>query len=227
MFDPRRHDKADRKGCGTPILIGAFVAGAVAMIGLVALAFIVPWMIDRAVEAYTDAEPIEMNAAELPPEQREALDMRVEEFRESIDAGGFTRPLILTEDEINGVLAEEVDPRDGAVQLALLPGRVQAFVSLPINADLPLGPWSRDLSGRYLNGVATVEIGISDSRLDFSITDFDVKGKKLPGYALEALEREVEKSGALDDEEVREYLDRASELRVEHGRIVLTPKSNG
>ena len=194
------------------------------MIGLIVLAFVVPWMIDRTVEAYTDAEPIEMNAPALAPKHREELDARVEEFAESIDSGEFTRPLILTEEEINGVLAEEVDPRDGAVQLALLPGEVHAFVSLPIDAELPLGPWSRDLTGRYLNGVAAVELTLMGGELGFRIKEFDVKGRKLPGYALEALEREVRSSGALDDDEVRDYVRRAGELRVERGRIVITPK---
>ena len=211
-------------GWGTRILIGTFIAGALVMIGLVALAFIIPWMIDRTVEAYTDTEPIGMNAVALPPEQREELDARVEEFRDSVDSGGFTRSLILTEEEINGVLAEEVDPRDGEVQISLEEGLVRAFISMPIRAELPLGPWSRDLTGRYLNGVADVELTLADGELEFRIRDFEVKGRKLPDYALEALEGEVRKSGALDDDEVRDYVHRAGDLRVERGRIVITPK---
>jgi hypothetical protein len=224
MNDPRRRDHQEGMGCGTKFLIGIFIVAAMAMIGLIGLAFLVPYLIDRGVEAYTDAAPVAMDAVPLPPEEREAIDARVEEFREAIDEGEYTRPLVLTEEEINGVLAEEVDKQDGQVQLAFLPGEVKAYVSLPIKRELPLGPWSRDLTGRYLNGVATVALGIVDGKLDFSIREFDVKGRKLPAYALDAIEGQVEQSGALDDEEVRSYIERTAELRVEQGRIVLTPR---
>jgi hypothetical protein len=225
MIDPRKHDASPHTmGWGTRILIALFAAGALVMLALIGIGLALPYFIDRAVERYTDAAPIDMQATPLTAEVREALDARVEEFRESIDAGEFTRPFMLTEEEINGVLAEEVDPRDGAVQISLEPGLVRAFVSMPIKTELPLGPWSRDLTGRYLNGVAAVELALAGDRLEFHIREFEVKGRKLPGYALEALEREVRRTGALDDDEMQDYVRRAGELRIERGRIVITPK---
>jgi hypothetical protein len=95
---------------------------------------------------------------------------------------------------------------------------------MPIKTELPLGPWSRDLTGRYLNGVAAVEVAIAGGGLDFHIREFKVKGRNLPGYALEALEHEIRRSGALDGEELNDYVRRAGGLRIERGRIVITPK---
>lgn len=221
MADPRRHDESPGTGCGTRILLGLFGVAALSMLALIALAFIVPRAIDRAVETYTDAAPMPMRAEPLPPEEREAIEQRVDAFSEAIDSGVPAAPLILTEDELNAVLADEMKKEDGAIQLELLPGRVRAHVSLPIEAELPLGPWARDLTGRYLNGVAVVDLRLADGKLDYTIREFDVKGRKLPGYALEALQRELERSGVFEDEDVTEYLHRASDLRVESGRIVL------
>ncbi len=226
MIDPRKHDRSDRMGWGTKILIGLFALGALVMLALIGLGLMMPYLIDRAVERYTDSAPIAMDSKTLAPEVREEVEARIDAFRESIDAGESSGPLILTEEEINGLLAEEVDPRDGAVQLALEQNLVRAYVSLPIRAELPLGPWSRDLTGRYLNGVASVELGLAGGKLDYNIREFNVKGHPLPDYALDALEREVERTGAFDNQELRDYVRKARELRIEPGRIVLTPEGS-
>jgi hypothetical protein len=224
MTDPRRHDGTPGTGFGTKILLGAFGVAACAMLGLIALAFIVPRLIDRAVEAYTDDEPLPIRGEPLPEFEREALDVRVEEFGDALDAGERVEPLILTERELNAVLAEEMNEEDGSIQLELFPGQVRAHMSLPIDAELPLGPWARDLRGRYLNGTAAVDLRLVNGELDFTIREFDVKGRKLPGYALDALQSELERSGVFEDEDVAEYLKRVSDLRIEMGRIVLSAR---
>lgn len=194
------------------------------MLGLIALAFIIPRAVDRAVEAYTDAAPIVIHTEPLPETEQAELDARVEAFGDALDAGTPIEPLILTERELNAVLAREVKPEHGSIRLELLPGQVRAHVSLPIKAELPLGPWARDLTGRYLNGTAAVDVWLAEGKLGFTIREFDVKGRKLPGYAIDALQRELERAGVFDDEDVNSYLDRISDLRIETGRIVLAAK---
>jgi hypothetical protein len=225
MIDPRQYDESRGTGCGTRILLGVFAVAAVAMLAMIALAFIIPRAIDRAVETYTDAAPLPVRGEPLPPEEREELDARVDEFAEALDANEPTEPLVLTEEELNAVLAEEIDEEDGSIYLELIPGQVRAQVSLPIKAELPLGPWARDLTGRYLNGTALVDLRLNAGRLDFTIREFDVKGHKLPGYAVDALQKELERTGVFEDDDVTDYLQRVSELRIEPGRIVLIPRA--
>ena len=106
-----------------------------------------------------------------------------------------------------------------------MPGKVRAHVSVQIRAELPLGPWARDLRGRYLNGTAAVDLRLVNGELDFTIREFDVKGRRLPGYALDALQSELERTGVFESEDVQGYLSRVDDLRVGSGRIVLIPRS--
>ncbi len=224
MVDPRRFDTENKMGVGTKLLLGAFACAAVAMIGVIGFSLAFSHFLDRAVESYTDMKP------DLPPMpvvaqvEVDAIEQRVEDYEEAIDAGTVHAPLVLSEDEVNVLLADALKDEEGTVaRVDLLPGQVQAQLSMLLTQTLPLGPWSRDLSGRYLNGKATFDAAVRDGALDLRLVAFEVKGRQLPERVLAVLRDEIEESGALDDEDVQAFLNKVDSVEFGTGRVTITP----
>jgi hypothetical protein len=211
-------------GWGTKLVLGGFAVGATVMVCLIGLSFLVPRVVDRAVEAYTDARPALPALPEVSKEEAEAVHTRVDAYDKALDAHEAREPLVLTERDVNSLLADSMKGDDGAaVGVQLLPGQVRAQVSLRLTQTLPLGPWSRNLTGRYLNGVATFDAGVRDGALELRLAEFEMKGRRLPEYVLDVLRGEMERSGVLEDEGVRKFLDKVSSVQFDSGQITIAP----
>lgn len=224
MIDPRAYDKPAKMGWGTKFLLIAFACAAGAMVLIIGFSFAFSWFIDRAVENYTDTEPAVASTPAAAPEEVDAIEQRVDDYGEALEAGDADEPLVLTEHEVNVLLADAMKDEEGAaVDVRLLPGQVQAQVSLRLTQTLPLGPWSRDLTGRYLNGMATFDAAVRDGALDLRLAAFEVKGRPLPERVLTVLRDEIDKSGALDDEGIQEFLDKVDSVEFGSGRVTITP----
>lgn len=224
MVDPRRFDTENKMGMGTKLLLGAFACAALVMIGVIGFSLAFSHFLDRAVESYTDMKP------DLPPMPAvaqvdvDAIEQRVEDYEEAIDAGAVQAPLILSEDEVNVLLADALKDEEGtAARVELLPGQVQAQLSMLLTQTLPLGPWSRDLTGRYLNGTATFDVAVRGGALDLRLAAFEVKGRQLPERVLAILRDEIDKSGVLNDEDLQEFLDKVESVDFDAGQVRITP----
>lgn len=225
MNAPRTADRETRWGWGTWLLLGACGAAAAAMIVIILLSLLVPRAIDRAVAAYTSSAPLELPEVSSNSAEREAIEGRIETFGSDLEEGRAEGPLILTEDELNKLVAEAVE--DEAIEglyVDLRPGGVRARVSIPLRGTLPLGPWSRDLSGRYLNGTASFEVALRGEGLDLRLTGFDVNGRALPEYALRVLREELAKQRLFEEPEIEDALQRVESIEIDDERVVIHPK---
>ncbi len=204
-------------------LLGCFSMAAVAMLVLIALSFLVPRAVNRAVEAYTDTLPQIFEETEMDTVESEALHDRLDRFEESLDEGRKAEPLALSEDELNFLLSELADEEDvgGSFHVDLRGGRVAVRVSLPLEQDISFGPWAQSLRGRYLNGEATFDVGIEDGDLDLDLVSFEVKERSMPGWALELVRDFIDESGVLQSDEVLEVTRKLERLDVQEDRVVL------
>jgi hypothetical protein len=224
MIDPRAQHQAEGMGWGTKLVLIGFAVGAVMMLILIALSFIVPRVIDGAIETYTDAAPSVPALPETTAEERDAIQARVDDFADELDAGTARESFVLTEHDVNALLAESLeDKEDVVVGVELLPGQVRAQLSLRLTQALPLGPWTRDLTGRYLNGIATFNAAVRNGALDLHLAAFEVKGRPLPERVLSILRDEIAKSGVLDDEGVQEFIDKVGSVNFQSGQVTITP----
>ena len=204
-------------------LLGCFSVAALAMLVLIALSFLVPRAVDRAVEAYTDTRPRTFEAPEMDAAESEALHDRLDRFEASLDEGTKTGPLELSEDELNFLISENADEEDagGSFHVELRRGQVAVHMSVPLDQEFSLGPWEQSLRGRYLNGVATFDVGIQDGDLDLDLVSFDVKGRSMPGWALNLVRDFIEESGVLESDDVIEVTRKLERLDVQADRVVL------
>ena len=129
----------------------------------------------------------------------------------------------LSEYELNVVISENADEEDAGVSfhVELLRGQVAVHMSVPLDQEFSLGPWEQSLRGRYLNGVATFDVGIQDGDLDLDLVSFDVKGRSMPGWALNLVRDFIEESGVLESDDVIEVTRKLERLDVQADRVVL------
>lgn len=208
-------------------LLGCFGIAAFCMIVLIALAFMVPKALDGAVEKYTDSTPTLAPTPALAEAEGEELKDRVEEFGEALEEGVRTEPLVLAEDEINYLLQEVASEEgfDGGFHVDLKPNQVSAQISVLMDRDLEIGPWSRNLRGRYVNGKAVFDVRLRDGELDLELTSFAVKDREVPGWMLGIVQDMVDESGVLESKDVREITDKLEGLEIGDGQLTVSGHS--
>jgi len=211
--------------CG---LIGCFSVTALAMAALIALTVLVPRVVKRTLEAYTDTQPLIFETPDWDAANTEALHRRLEKFGESIDEGRKGEMLAISEDEVNALLAElaEEEGFDGSFHVDLLEGQVAMHMSVPLTQEFSVGPWHQNLRGRYLNGVATFDLRIEDGNLDLELVSFEVKDRSAPGWALDLGREFIEESGLLQSDDVLEATRKLEVLDVQEDRVVLRSTSD-
>jgi len=209
---------------GTAILLGCFGVAAFCMVVLIGAAFMVPRMIDGAIENYTDTEPQLPPPPEIAEEEGEDLLEQVESFAEALEEGEPTEPLVLDEEELNYLLQEAAKEEDfgGGVYVELHEDQVSAMLSVPIDEDVDLGPWSRDLRGRYINGRAMLDVDVSDGKLEVNLDSFSIKGREVPGWLLDMVQDLIDDSGVLRSEDVRKITEKLESLDIDEDQLTVS-----
>ena len=156
-------------------LIGLILAGIVAYLGYTSII--------KLRDEYTSTTPAEIPKADLPEDQRKALDERVAEFKKAND-DGTAYELILTADEINALINENEDFK-GKAYITLKGDQVSGKLSMPLGElGIP------GLKGRFLNGTASLKPSIKDGQLDVRVMDLVVNDKPLPANIKTSLANE-------------------------------------
>src|SRR5262249_42079167 len=131
----------------------------------------------RMLNKYTDTQPMALPKVSIGSAALDQLLPRVEDFREDLRAGRTPPQLILSEDEVNELIAHDPELKQlkGKLYVQFEGDQLQAQVSLPMeDVGLPR------FRGRYLNGTASLGIALSSGILYLYAQEFAVKGRAIP-----------------------------------------------
>lgn len=214
------------RGWGTYLLLGVFGVMALTMAGLVLLALMIPRVMDSAVERYTDAQADVFGDVTVDDQKTEEIEDRIEEFREAVEAGEASSAMNIPETDLNALVRKWLrdEGRPESLAIKLHQGRIETDVSIPLDRSINVGPWSRDLTGRHLNGTATIGVEFSEGQPRLHLESLAIKGRELPGWMLDTVRPELERLEALDDPDAREFFDKLADIRIDEGLVVLTPR---
>ena len=87
---------------------------------------------NKAVEKYTDTEPVELAAVNLPEDQAKALEERVHAFSEAMEKDGERNPLELNSEEINYLITQNEDLAD-LLRVKMEGDTVEGTISAPLD----------------------------------------------------------------------------------------------
>lgn len=199
---------------------GCLTLFILAVVGAFVLFFGARHLIKSIANKYTDPAPIALPQVEFTESEQAALDGKIQSFKETIDTGKAAQPLILTDEEINALIAR--DPElSGKVYVTIEGDEITGQVSIPLEA-LPLP----GVKGRYLNGSATIKASLKNDRLFVTAESIKVQGKPLPEEFMSSFRQENLAKNAMNDPEIAEVMAKLERIEIEDGKVIFTPKSS-
>jgi hypothetical protein len=130
---------------------------------------------------YTETQPMTFPKVDMPDAELQMLKKRVAAFSSAMDAHSNAAPLVLSSRDLNTLMLSNTNFKDlkDTVYVEITGDTIKGEVSLP------LGKYFRGLpfvhtKGRYLNGVGTFKVGVTNDMPAVYVQTLEVKGKTLP-----------------------------------------------
>lgn len=177
--DPRKYDSKKPPGWSNRALLAGFALAAILMSVLVLRVVLMPVFVDRVSARYTVDRPQPLPASNLAAHEVEAIEDRIDAFTQlSADAELVgTHSLTLTQNDLNGLLQDN----EGELFLRIAKGEITGEVNFRIEDNMVSGAWNA-LSGRYVHGLATFDIGMRNDRLHLGVTELTIKNRRVPKW---------------------------------------------
>jgi hypothetical protein len=209
-----------KRGCFFYGCIALIIAVLIASVGAVLLFRYAQHSLRTAVNAYTDAQPSPLENVDTSPDKVKAVQDKIAAFREAIQNQKGAE-LVLTADEINTLIASDPNRQDLANHLRLLieGDQVKARISWPLE---DIGPFK--LEGRYLNGVAILNVSMEKGKLHARIEDVTAKGKPLPPVVLDKMKTIDFGSNFQQDPQGAAAVSQIDNVQVKDGRVIIRGK---
>jgi hypothetical protein len=199
-------------GCISGAVLLAIVLGAL-LVGL--------HYVKKMVNRFTEAQPMEMPTLQMSKAEVDKVKQRFEEFQQAVRDQRATKPLVLTADDINALIAS------GAEQEAL---KIRFYVSLEDNqlkgdVSVPLQDVGLTMfKGRYLNGSGTFNLSFRDGTLLVTPQTILVKGKPVPEVYMQEIRKENLAAGLTNQPSAVAVLKGLQDIQVKDGKVVIVPK---
>ena len=204
-------------GCSSGCLILLLVVGIVTYLAYVKVKEGVTQMLDE----YTSTTPIVFVTPEADQATVDEVIQRFDAFSDAMKNGSESQPLILTGKEINLLIYHHPDWQElaGKTEVTIEGDQLTGEISLPIGELFPI------LEGRYLNGMATLRIGLENGVLVGYIDAIRMADKEAPPEMITELQRQNIFQDAQSDPEMRRLIQELEEIRVEDGKLIIVPKA--
>lgn len=202
---------------------GCFFYGCITSVVLVLVMVVVGIFVVRGVKnwilSYTDTSPMELPTVEVTDAEYEALQQRMSAFKEALEKGDGTESLILTEKDINALIARSPDTKElkDTIYVSIEDDQVKGQISFPL--DKTGFGW---LKGRYLNGAATFNVLLEDGALDVTVDTVEVNGKALPDQVMAELRKENLAREFANDPETAKAIANFQSIKVQGGEVIIT-----
>ncbi len=210
-------EQKKRGGCLKIGAIGCLVVLILAIVG----GYLALKYVKGKISQYTSTEQIELPAVDASQQEISDTLSRVNAFMTAIDKSDLTEPLYLTSRDVNILINNHPawNNMAGKVYVTLEGDQAKGDISIP------LGPLNDMFKGKYLNGSASLRIGMDDMGEFYAfLNSIDVGGEKIPDQFMEAFSKENFARGFVKDPNIAEILDKFESITVKNGKLILYPK---
>jgi len=215
---PKEPGEKKPRGCFFYGCIISLIILVLIVIGLGLLAWKVVSTGNKYINQYTDTAPLPLPAVEMPPEERQALQKEVEEFKAEVDENTAEEPLVLTAEQVNALIEEQPELK-GRLHVDFEGDKIKGIISMPLKQDI--GPFK--LKGRYLNAKGTFTASLVDGAIDVRVEEAEVRGMPLPPQFMTELSKQNLAKDVKLDEEARRTIARFERIQVKDGKLYIIP----
>jgi hypothetical protein len=174
------------------------------------------------VEQYTDTTPMTLESVQVTAAEYQQLDKRVSAFADAVNARKATPALVLTESDINGLIANNPAWKGlkNKVYVTIDGDQIKGKVSIPMD-DLAQVPFLSRLKGRYLNGSAAFKVSLANGALIVSLQSLEAKGQSPPPQFMTQLQTVNFAQNATQDPKTQEMIGRLESIEVKDGKLTI------
>lgn len=214
QYQPRQSNS--NKGC----LWGCLIAAVLFVAAILCAGFGGYFFLTGQIEKYTSDKPVDLPSVEYNEAEMEALNQRVESFREKLKSGETPEEdLVLTADDINAMISDNEDLK-GKIFVKIENNQVEGDVSFPLD-KLPGG------KGRFFNGSATFDVSMEGGVLIVTADQAEVNGEAVPDQFMEAMRQENLAKDIYKDPENAKFMRQFEDIRIEDDKFILRVKRDG
>jgi len=182
----------------------------------------VRYVVNTAIENFTDDAPIEFEQVVLSETEQADLKKRVETFNAAKGKTNQPVELTLTSDEINALVQDQEKPPElSAVQIQIEDNQLVARASIPL-ARFSSMPFMSRLKERHLNADVRLDVSLEDGVATIEVASAEVNGEPLPPEIIDELRQEGALDEALNDPKIREQLNKLDSIKIENGQLKIT-----
>jgi len=180
----------------------------------------------EVVAGYTTTEPVKVEVPELSQAQIDAAKAKFDAFQAGLN-GGELVPLILSGDDINALILNH--PSFSALaeraSVSLEDDQLRSKVSLNLDElEIPVKFIADAVKGKYLNGEATLALGMAVGRPALYIEGLEVNGAVIPEEFMTEFRKKNLFEDALKDPKAAAFFERIEDLKIENGELIIVPK---
>ena len=175
----------------------------------------------KVVNRFTDDKPMEVPTLQMSKAEIEQVKQRFEAFEQEVREQHATKPLVLTADDINALIASGSDPQvlKGRLYVGLEGDQVKGEVSVPLQ-EVGLSMFR----GRYMNGSATFNLGFRDGMLMVTPRTLLVKGTPVPEIYMQEIRKQNFAASLTNQPAAVRVLNGLQDVRVKEGKVLIVPK---
>ena len=175
----------------------------------------------KMVNNFTDNKPMELPTLQMSKAEIDQVKQRFEAFQQEVREQRATKPLVLTADDINALIASGSEPQSlkGKLYVSLEGDQVKGEVSVPLQ-EVGLSMFR----GRYLNGRATFNLGFRDSVLIVTPRTLIVKGTPVPEVYMQEIRKQNFAASLTNEPTAVAVLKGLQDVQVKDGKVVIVPR---
>jgi hypothetical protein len=199
-------------GCITGVVLLLMVLGAL-LLGL--------HYVKKMVMRFTDPKPMGLPTLQMSPAEMARVKERFESFQQAVREHRAAKPLTLTADDINALIAGGGEQQwlRGKVYVNLEGDQLKGEMSVPLQ-DVGL----KMFKGRYLNGSASFDLSFREGALSVTPQTIQVRGEPLPEIYLREIRKQNLAFAFTNDPAAAALLKGLEEIQVKEGKLVIAPK---
>lgn len=218
-MEPNPQKKKSGRSC---FLVGCLTLVVVFIVAVVVLFLGIKYYVNKSIQQYTEATPVQFNPVTLSDEENKDLETRVQAFNRDLQDTNKTARIVLDSRELNALMAKDSDLSKIAnnVRVKLEGDELTCLISFPLD-ELSKVPFLGGLRGRYLNGTAKVRATLDDGKLSTKVTGISVKNQQLPSEALSALEQNPRWQELQHSPDVQKLIGKIDWLKITGGKVEL------
>ena len=200
-----------KRGC---LFYGCISFVVLTIVLIVGIFFTLRYALNKA-KSFTDTQPAALEVVEMSEPERAAVQQRVDEFKDGIENGRPVQTLVLTERELNALIAGDPTWR-GKIHLDLDGDEMKAKMAVPLDMFN-----IRPLRGRFFNGEATLKVSVENGELMVRTTKISAKGQPVP----DALLKDVKNQNWAEKSVRGDSMKRIENVEIKDEKLIITPKA--